>query len=126
MNLTKDEKLLINNILKYYSMHHLSITSLTYVEVLSIIDKISKDLNAKWTMLEAGVALAVATVTGVAALTNRLHNRMTELDKRLDKVEIRIAEQYVSKTDLNEMLERFERHMIRIENKLDKISLTNY
>ena len=77
-------------------------------------------------MLEAGVALAVATVTGVAALTNRLHNRMTELDKRLDRVEIRIAEQYVSKTDLNEMLERFERHMIRIENKLDKISLTNY
>ena len=47
MNLSKDEKLLINDVLKYYATHHLSITSLMYVEVLSIIDKISKDLNAK-------------------------------------------------------------------------------
>lgn len=77
-------------------------------------------------MLEAGVALAIATITGVAALTNRLHTRMSELDKRLDRAELRVAEQYVSKADLNEMLERFERHMIRIENKLDKISLTNF
>ena len=77
-------------------------------------------------MLEAGVALAIATVTGVAAITNRLHTRMSELDKRLDRAELRVAEQYVSKTDLNEMLERFERHMIRIENKLDKISINNY
>ena len=73
-------------------------------------------------MLEAGVALAIATVTGVAAITNRLHTRMSELDKRLDRTELRVAEQYVSKTDLNEMLERFERHMIRIENKLDKLT----
>ena len=77
-------------------------------------------------MLEAGVALAIATVTGVAAITNRLHTRMSELDKRLDRAELRVAEQYVSKSDLNEMLERFERHMIRIENKLDKISIRNY
>ena len=77
-------------------------------------------------MLEAGVALAIATVTGVAAITNRLHTRMSELDKRLDRTELRVAEQYVSKTDLNEMLERFERHMIRIENKLDKISISHY
>ena len=77
-------------------------------------------------MLEAGVALAIATVTGVAAITTRLHARMSELDKRLDRAELRVAEQYVSKTDLNEMLERFERHMIRIENKLDKISIRNY
>ena len=77
-------------------------------------------------MLEAGVALAIATITGVAALTNRLHTRMSELDNRLDRAELRVAEQYVSKADLNEMLERFERHMIRIENKLDKISLTNF
>jgi uncharacterized coiled-coil protein SlyX len=77
-------------------------------------------------MLEAGVALAIATITGVAALTNRLHTRMSELDKRLDRAELRVAEQYVSKADLNEMLERFERHMIRIENKLDKISINRY
>ena len=54
-------------------------------------------------MLEAGVALAIATVTGVAAITTRLHARMSELDKDLDRAELRVAEQYVSKTDLNEI-----------------------
>jgi ABC-type transporter lipoprotein component MlaA len=37
--------------------------------------------------------------------------------------ELRVAESYVSKTDLNDALERFETHMLRIENKLDKIIL---
>ena len=76
-------------------------------------------------MLEATIAVAVATVTGVAALTNRVYNRMHELDRRIDRIELRIAEQYVLKSDLNEILDRVEQHMIRIENKLDKIALTS-
>ena len=44
MELTKDEKLLLKDILNYYAKHHVSITSMLYVEVLEIIDKISKDL----------------------------------------------------------------------------------
>ena len=75
-------------------------------------------------MLEAVIAIAVATVTGAAALTNRVYNRVHEMDRRIDKIELRIAEQYVSKTDLSEILDRMETHMIRIENKLDKIALT--
>ena len=47
MELTKDEKLLIKDILNYYAKHHLSITSMLYVEVLGIIDKISKDIINK-------------------------------------------------------------------------------
>ena len=43
MELTKDEKLLVKDILNYYAKHHLSITSLLYAEVLTIVDKISKD-----------------------------------------------------------------------------------
>ena len=76
-------------------------------------------------MLEATIAVAVATVTGAAALTNRVYNRMHELDRRIDKIELRIAEQYVLKSDLNEILDRVEQHMIRIENKLDKIAITS-
>ena len=76
-------------------------------------------------MLEATIAVAVATVTGVAALTNRVYNRMHELDRRIDRIELRIAEQYVLKSDLNEILDRVEQHMIRIENKLDKIAITS-
>lgn len=75
-------------------------------------------------MWEAGIAIGVATITGVSALTNRIYARVAELDKRVDKIELRIAEQYVSKTDLSEILDRMETHMIRIENKLDKIAIT--
>ena len=75
-------------------------------------------------MWEAGIAIGVATVTGVSALTNRIYARVSELDKRVDKIELRIAEQYVSKKDLSDILDRMETHMIRIENKLDKIAIT--
>ena len=75
-------------------------------------------------MWEAGIAIGVATITGVSALTNRIYARVSELDKRVDKIELRIAEQYVSKKDLSDILDRMETHMIRIENKLDKIAIT--
>ena len=75
-------------------------------------------------MWEAGIAIGVATITGVSALTNRIYARVSELDKRVDRIELRIAEQYVSKKDLSEILDRMETHMIRIENKLDKIAIT--
>ena len=48
-------------------------------------------------MLEVVVPIALAAVTGLAALTNRLHGRIHELDKRVDEVELRVAEKYVSK-----------------------------
>ena len=54
-------------------------------------------------------------------LITRLHSRVTALDTRVDKFELRVASEYVSKTDLNEIVDRVESHMIRIENKLDKI-----
>ena len=44
-----------------------------------------------------------------------------EIDKRIDNVELRVAEQYVSKADLQTMIARIETHMIRIEEKLDKL-----
>ena len=75
-------------------------------------------------MLEAVIGVGIATISGVVALTNRVYARCHELDRRIDKIELRVAEQYVSKTDLNEILGRMETHMIRIENKLDKIAIT--
>ena len=73
-------------------------------------------------MLEVGVPLAIAIVTGVAAMTNRLHNRITHLDKRVDTVELKIAQEYVSKDDMESMIDRVESHLIRLENKLDKLT----
>ena len=72
-------------------------------------------------MIEAAVPVLLAAATGFSVLISRLHSRVTTLDNRIDKFELRVAESYVSKTDLNEIVDRVEGHMVRIENKLDKI-----
>ena len=73
-------------------------------------------------MLEVAVPIVIAAVTGIAAMTNKLHGRIHELDKRVDEVELRVAKNYVSKSDLNDMIDRVEGHLIRLENKLDKLT----
>ena len=72
-------------------------------------------------MLETVVPVLIAGATGFSVLITRLHSRVSALDSRVDKFELRVASEYVSKTDLNEIVDRVEAHMIRIENKLDKI-----
>ena len=74
-------------------------------------------------MIESAVPIVLAAATGFSVLISRLHNRVTQLDHRVDAFELRVAESYVSKTDLTAAMERFETHMLRIENKLDKIIL---
>ena len=73
-------------------------------------------------MIEVAVSIGIAAVTGMAAITTRLHGRIHELDKRIDSVELRVAEEYVSKEDLAGMIDRVESHLIRLENKLDKLT----
>ena len=73
-------------------------------------------------MIEVVVSVGIAAVTGMAALTTRLHSRIHELDKLIDQVELRVAEEYVSKEDLGQMIDRVEGHLIRLENKLDKLT----
>ena len=72
-------------------------------------------------MIEVVVPVAIAAATGFSVLISRLHSRVSALDTRVDKFELRVASEYVSKADLNEIVDRVESHMIRIENKLDKI-----
>ena len=73
-------------------------------------------------MLELGIPVILAVVSGLGAITTRLHNRIHELDRRLDHTELRIAENYISKTEFSAALERVEQHMVRIENKLDRLA----
>ena len=75
-------------------------------------------------MIEAAVSAGVALVSGIVILTNRLHSRIGEVSRRVDAVELRVAKEYLSKTEFSVALERVEAHMIRIEQKLDGI-LTN-
>ena len=75
-------------------------------------------------MMEAIIPLGVALSTGFSVLISKLHSRIGELDKRIDTVELRVATDYLSKTEFSGALERVEAHMVRIENKLDKLANT--
>ena len=83
-------------------------------------------------MIEATVTAVVAAIAGGAALNNRIHNRINNvhdrisgLDRRIDAIELSVAQDYVSKAELSTMVQRMEDHMVRIENKLDQIVLRN-
>lgn len=71
--------------------------------------------------MEAVITLVIAAVTGLGVLNTRLNNRLHELDRRIDTIEVKVAEDYVQKVDLTKMMDRVADHMIRIENKLDKL-----
>ena len=73
-------------------------------------------------MLEVFIPAGVALGTGFSVLISKLHARIGALDHRLDGVELRIASDYLSKAEFSAALERVEAHMIRIENKLDKLA----
>jgi uncharacterized coiled-coil protein SlyX len=72
-------------------------------------------------MIEAGITLGVAIVSGVGILFTRVNTRIHDLDQRIDVFELRVAESYVPKTELATALDRVEGHMVRIENKLDAL-----
>ena len=61
--------------------------------------------------MEAIVAAVIAIVAGGATLNNRLHNRINNvhdrisgLDRRIDAIELSVAQDYVSKADLSTCL----------------------
>ena len=72
-------------------------------------------------MIESLIPVGVALATGFSVLIRGLHTRVHELDQRVDAFELRVAENYVSKESFSSALERVESHMIRIENKIDKL-----
>ena len=74
-------------------------------------------------MLEAAAAAGIALLTAIISVHNRLHSKISDVDSRVDKVELRVAEHYVQKQELSAALQKMEDHTIRIENKLDQIAL---
>ena len=68
-------------------------------------------------------SLVIGVGGGVAALNSRASARIDVIDKRIDGLELRIAEKYVPRQELAAALQKMEDHMIRIENKLDQIAL---
>jgi hypothetical protein len=78
-------------------------------------------------MVEAFITGAISLVLGIGGGVFTLHgrssSRMDLIDKRIDGIELRLAEKYVPRQELANALQKMEDHMIRIENKLDQIAL---
>ena len=75
-------------------------------------------------MIESVVSATVAVITGGFVLTSRISSKIDALDKRIDGVELTMARNYVTKNDFEKTLERVEGHMIRIEEKLDELVIS--
>ena len=73
------------------------------------------------TMIEAFIPALVAVATGVAVLFNKVNHRVTVLDSRVDKLELKLVESFTTKADFASAMERMEQHLIRIEDKMDKL-----
>jgi predicted transcriptional regulator len=76
-------------------------------------------------MIEAAVSAVIAIVAAGAAVTNSLHSRINDMDRRIDTFELRVATSYVPKQDFETAVSKMEGHMIRIENKIDQIVMRN-
>jgi hypothetical protein len=65
-------------------------------------------------VLISAILSAVVGATGGVFVSN------VNLKDRLAAVELKMAEKYVHKEDLNALIQRMEDHLVRIENKFDQ------
>jgi hypothetical protein len=72
-------------------------------------------------LVEAGVSAGIALVAAMAALTTRINNRINDVDRRVDGVELLIVRDYISRSEFMGIQAKIEQHMIRIEEKLDRM-----
>lgn len=73
--------------------------------------------------LEVLIPVLIAGASGIFAVHSRLNTRIDDTGSRLDQIELRLAEKYVPRVELAESLKSVESHMVRIEDKLDKLVL---
>ena len=72
-------------------------------------------------MIETVVPVVIAIVTGTAVLFNKVNTRVTQLDNKVDKLELKVVESYTSKNDFTTAMIRMGDHLIRIEDKMDQL-----
>ncbi|QIN96822.1 hypothetical protein [Synechococcus phage S-N03] len=69
-------------------------------------------------MPEYAVGLAA---TAMFAVFGILHKKSELIDARVDKLEVKVAEVYVTKEEIRLEFDLLRSQMIRIEDKLDKL-----
>ena len=72
-------------------------------------------------MFESLVPVGIALVTGTGLLFNRVNHRVTLLDSKVDKLELKLVETYTPKQEFIAAMLRMEDHLIRIEDKMDQL-----
>ena len=72
-------------------------------------------------MIETVIPVVIAIVTGTAVLFNKVNTRVTQLDNKVDKLELKVVESYTSKNDFTAAMVRMGDHLIRIEDKMDQL-----
>ena len=71
----------------------------------------------------AGGALSAAGTLGrkFENIETKQQNHVALIEKRMDTIELRLAQDYVDKTDLQSILERLDARIDRMDYKLDQI-----
>ena len=69
--------------------------------------------------MEQVVPIIIAIVTGTGVLFNRANHRITVLDNKVDRLELKLVETYTPKQEFTAAMLRMEDHLIRIEDKMD-------
>ena len=72
-------------------------------------------------MIEAWVTASVAVIGGGYGIIQTLHRRVTNVDTRLDRIELCLARDYVPRSEFVASQAKLEEHMVRIEEKLDRM-----
>ena len=78
-------------------------------------------INIYRKMIETAIPVVIAIVTGTAVLFNKVNTRVTTLDNRVDKLELKLVESYTSKQEFTQAMIRMGDHLIRIEDKMDQL-----
>ena len=72
-------------------------------------------------MIEAWITASVALIGGGWGIISGVHKRVTNVDTRLDRIELSLARDYVPRSEFVATQAKLEEHMIRIEEKLDRM-----
>jgi hypothetical protein len=72
-------------------------------------------------VVEAWIAASIAVIGGGYSVVQALHRRISHIDTRLDRIELNLARDYVPRAEFMANQEKIESHMVRIEEKLDRM-----
>ena len=67
------------------------------------------------------MAGSLGLIAGGYTIIQAMHRRVNVVDARLDTIELTLARDYVPRSEFMASQEKLEEHMIRIEQKLDRM-----